>query len=97
MHFYRKDTLIADLSGCHGNSRGSVQTFFQAVLGVAISRGAIQRAIDRTSAAIKVLYEAIGQAARQAKVNFIDETPWYQKGILMWCRGFSRRSIGAPL
>jgi transposase len=30
------------------------------------------------------LYEAIGQAARQAKVNFIDETPWYQKRILMW-------------
>ena len=58
--------------------------FVKSVLGVAISRGAIQRAIDRTSEAIKPLYEAIGQAARQAKVNYIDETPWYQNGILMW-------------
>jgi len=80
----RLTALIADMSGCHGNSRGSVQTFFQSVLGVSISRGALQRAIDRTSEAINPLYDAIGQAARQAKVNYIDETPWYQKGLLMW-------------
>jgi len=80
----RLTALIADMSGTHGNSRSSVQTFCRSVLGIPISRGAIQRSIDRASEAIKPLYEAIGQAARRAKVNYIDETPWYQNGVLMW-------------
>lgn len=80
----RLTALIADMSGSHGNSRGSVRTFIQSVFGLSISRGAIQKAIDRTSEAIKPLYEAIARVARQARVNGIDETPWYQKGILMW-------------
>jgi transposase len=80
----RLTALIAEMSGCHGNSRGSVQTFLRSVFGLSISRGAIQRVIDRTSEAIKPLYEAIGQVARQAKVNYVDETPWFQNGVLMW-------------
>ena len=80
----RLTALIAEISGPDRNSRSIVQTFCKSVLGISISRGAIQRAIDRASEAIKPLYEAIGRTARQVKVNYIDETPWYQNGILMW-------------
>jgi transposase len=80
----RLTVLIAEMSGPDRNSRSTVQTFCKSVLGFSISHDAIQRAIDRASEAIKPLYEAIGNAARRAKVNYIDETPWYQSGILMW-------------
>jgi transposase len=53
-------------------------------LGVPISQGAIQRAVDRVSEAIQPHYEAIAAEAREAKVNYIDETSWYQHGKLAW-------------
>lgn len=80
----RLTALIAELSGPDRNSRSTVQTFFKSVLGIPISRGGIQRAIDRASEAIKPLYDAIARTARQVKVNYIDETPWYHQGLLMW-------------
>jgi transposase len=42
-------------------------------LGVPISRGAIQRTVDR-----------VAEKARSAQVNYIDETAWYQHGVLAW-------------
>jgi transposase len=54
------------------------------VLGVPISRGAIQRTVDRVSEAISPHYEAIATQARTAKVNYIDETAWYKHGLLAW-------------
>jgi transposase len=80
----RLTALIAEMSGPDRASRSIVQTFCKSVLCIAISRGAIQRAIDRASEAIKPLYDAIGEVARETKVNYIDETPWYQNGVLMW-------------
>ncbi len=69
----RLSAVIAELSGSHGASRQSVQNFCQSVLGFAISSGAIQRIIDRASQAILPIYNAIGQQARQAQVNGVDE------------------------
>jgi transposase len=80
----RLTALIGELSGPQRDSRSAVQEFCASVLGVPISRGAIQRAVDRVSEAIKPHYEAIAQKARQAKVNYIDETAWYQHGVLAW-------------
>jgi hypothetical protein len=54
------------------------------VLGVPISRRAIQRAVDRVSEAIQPHDEAIAEQARAAMVNDIDETAWYQHGVLAW-------------
>jgi transposase len=51
---------------------------------VSISRGAIQRDVDRVSAAITPHHEAIAEKAREAKVSYIDETAWYQHGVLAW-------------
>ena len=80
----RLTALIGELSGPQRDSRSAVQEFCASVLGVPISRGAIQRAVDRVSEAIKPHYEAIAQKARQAKVNYSDETAWYQHGVLAW-------------
>src|SRR5262249_5319264 len=76
--------LIGELSGSQRDSRSMVQEFCRSVLGVPISRGAIQRAVDRVSDAITPHYEAIAEQARRAPVNYIDETAWYQHGVLAW-------------
>ena len=80
----RLTALIGELSGSQRSSRSAVQEFCQSVLGVAISQGAIQRAVDRVSEALIPYYEAIAEQARQARVNYIDETGWYQHGMLAW-------------
>ncbi len=80
----RMTALIGELSGSQRSSRSAVQEFCASVLGVPISRGAVQRAVDRVSAAITPHYEAIGAKARGAKVNYIDETAWHQHGALVW-------------
>jgi transposase len=80
----RLTALIGELSGPQRNSRSMVQEFCRSVLGVPISRGAIQRAVDRVSEAISPHYQVIGAKARGARVNYIDETAWYQHGVLAW-------------
>jgi transposase len=80
----RLTALIGELSGSQRDSRSAVQEFCRSVLGVSISRGAIQRAVDRVSEAIIPYYEAITEKARGVPVNYIDETAWYQHGVLAW-------------
>jgi transposase len=80
----RLTALIGELSGGQRDSRTAVQEFCASVLGVPISRGAIQRMLDRVSEAIAPLYAAIAEQARSTKVNYIDETAWYQHGVLAW-------------
>jgi transposase len=80
----RLSAVICELSGSHGASRQTVQDFCQSVLGLPISTGGIQRIIDRSSAAIKPIYDAIGSHARQQDVNGIDETSWFKCGKLHW-------------
>ena len=80
----RLTALIGELSGPQRDSRSMVKEFCTSVLGVPISRGAIQRSVDRVSEAIRPHYEAIAEQARSTKVNYIDETAWYQHGVLAW-------------
>ncbi len=80
----RLSALIAEVSGIQGNSRYTVRTFCQSVLGFSISSGAIQKVIDRASAALKPVYDKIGDKARNSEVNYIDETSWFQHGALNW-------------
>jgi len=61
-----------------------VRTFCDSVLGIPISLGTIQKVIDRTSKAIKPLYEAIKNTARSVKTNHVDETSWKNGGNLHW-------------
>jgi len=76
--------VISELSGSHGASRETVQDFCQSVLGFPISTGGIQRVIDRMSAAIEPIYNAIGNQARKENVNGVDETSWFKSGKLQW-------------
>jgi transposase len=80
----RFTALIGELSGGQRDSRSTVQEFCTSVLGVPISRGAIQRGVDRVSHAIQPHYEAIAEKARAARTNSVDETAWYRHGVLTW-------------
>ena len=76
--------LVSQLSGTCGESRETVRDFVQSVLGVPISTGGIQLILDRASAAIEPVYEAIAHEARNAPVNHVDETSWKTESRLKW-------------
>lgn len=80
----RLSALVAEIGGIDGNSRETIQTFCASVLGIKVSLGAIQKIIDRASAAIKPHYEAIRDKARSVTVNHLDETTWKNGGKLNW-------------
>lgn len=76
--------VIAEMAGTQGDRRSTVRNFCSSVLGFHISLGAIQKVIDRVSAAIEPHYEAIADKARSAEVNNVDETSWTRSGVLHW-------------
>lgn len=80
----RLSAFVAELSGLNGMSRSEVKRLCGSVLGLPISTGAVQNIIDRVSLAIEPAYKAIGQIARSAKCNYIDETSWYKRHSLHW-------------
>jgi transposase len=80
----RLSSMVVELVGVHGDSRRSVQDFVASVLGLSVSLGAIQKIINRATEAITLHYDAIRKAARQAPVNYIDETSWKTNGCLRW-------------
>jgi transposase len=80
----RLSAFIGEIAGMQGNSRSTVQMLCQSFLNFTISRGAIQKVIDRVSTAIVPYYQAIAQTARQALVNGIDETVWKMSGTLRY-------------
>jgi transposase len=80
----RLSAAIAQMAGGHGDSRTLVQEFCASVLNIPISLGAIQKILDRVSAAIKPHYDRIGEVARTTEVNHVDETSHTKKGVLQW-------------
>jgi transposase len=80
----RFSALVGELAGTYGNGRRMVQTFCASVLQIPISLGAIQKVLDRVAHAIEPHYTAIATQARQAPVNYIDETPWFLTHTLEW-------------
>jgi transposase len=80
----RFSALMGELAGTYGNGRRMVQTFCASVLQMPISLGAIQKVLDRLTQAIDPYYVMIARQARQAAVNYIDETPWYCLNTLEW-------------
>ena len=80
----RFSALMGELAGTYGHGRCMVQTFCASVCGVPLSLGAIQKVIDRVTQAIEPHDTAIATQARQAPVNYIDETPWFLTNPLQW-------------
>lgn len=70
----RLSAPIAQMAGGQGDSRTIVQEFCASILGIPICLGAIQKIIDRVSAAIEPHYEGIGEVAQRCEVNHVDET-----------------------
>jgi len=67
-----------------GASRSAVQDLCASVLGIPLSKGAMQKLVERASAAIVPHYNAIGSVARSSRVNYIDETSWLTHGDRHW-------------
>jgi transposase len=80
----RFSALMGEIAGTYGNGRRMVQTLCALVLRVPLSLGAIQKVLDRVTQAIDPYYTVIAKQARQAAVNYIDETPWYCLNTLEW-------------
>src|SRR5262252_3227519 len=80
----RFSALMGEVAGTYGNGRRMVQTFCASVLRVPISLGAIQKVLDRVTQAIDPYYVVIATQARQAAVNYIDETSWFCRHTLHW-------------
>jgi transposase len=76
--------FIGEMAGIVGASRSAVQDVCASVCGISLSKGAIQKMVDRVSEAIGPHYTAIGQVARNALVNYIDETSWRTSGDRRW-------------
>ena len=67
-----------------GASRSAVQDLCASVLGIPLSKGAIQQMVNRVSEAILPYDTAIGAVARMAPVNDIDKTSWRMHGDRQW-------------
>jgi transposase len=75
---------VCELAGIVGASRSAVQALCASVCGIPLSKGAIQKMVDRVSTAILPHYTAVGQVARTSLVNYIDETSWLAGGDRRW-------------
>ena len=53
--------------------------------------------VNRVSSAILPHYEAIATLARQARVGYIDETPWYCQNALNWLWTLSTDTVSLYL
>lgn len=93
----RLTALIGQLAGMHRSSRRLIQDFCHTVLHIPMSLGAMQKSIDRVSHAIWPHYEAIAKLARQARVGYIDETPWYCQNTLNWLWTLSTDTVSLYL
>jgi transposase len=80
----RLTSFIGEIAGIVGASRSAVQDLCASVLSIPLSKGAIQKMIDRVSAAILPHDRAIGEVARTSLVNDIDETSWLMHGDRHW-------------
>jgi hypothetical protein len=72
------------MAGIVGASRNAVQALCASVFSITLSKGAIQKMVDRVSEATLPHYTAIGKLARVSPVNYIDETAWLTGGDRRW-------------
>jgi len=86
----RLTALIGESAGTHGTSRHIIQRFCASVLQVPRSLGAMQKCRDRVAQAIAPHDDAIATQARQAPVNYSDETSWFLTSTLQWLWGIVR-------
>ena len=79
-------------------SRGRTKSFFNEVLGLQISTGALSAMNKRVSAHLASAHEQLGKAIAQSNVAYCDETTWWLSGKrqVMWAactKGFAYLKI----
>jgi transposase len=80
----RLTSFVGEMAGIVGASRSAVQDLCASVFRIALSKGAIQKMVDRVSEAIVPYYSAIEEVARTSLVNYIDETSWLMHRDRQW-------------
>jgi transposase len=80
----RLTAFVGEMSGIVSVSRSAVQDLCASVFSIPLSKGAIQKRVNRVSEALVPHYEAIGRVARAAPVNHLDETSWFTQGVRHW-------------
>jgi transposase len=76
--------LAALLNKQMGLSLGHTQQALAYGFGLAVSRGGLYRALARLASQAEPTYAGLVQAARQSRVNGMDETGWKVGGQLQW-------------
>ena len=77
-------TFIAALSLRHNQSRTKIAELLKDWLGLELSEGAIDRCIHEFGCASEPVVEELLKEVRAAEVVNLDETPWWQNGVLLW-------------
>lgn len=80
----RLTAFVALMAGILGASRREIQRLLCDVFAIPASLGGIQKTIDRASDAVEPHHQTIGEIARCAPVNHIDETSWRSQHLLRW-------------
>jgi len=80
----RLTAFVGEMAGIVSTSRSAVPDLCASVFSIPLSKGAIQKMVDRVSEAIVPHYALIGQVARRATVNHSDETSWFTHGDRQW-------------
>jgi transposase len=87
--------LVAYLKGrCH-ISYTALKDFFEAVLGIKISRGFLAKQVEKVSRSLKESYEGLVAGLKEAPSINIDETGWKREGKKewIWCFKTEKRAV----
>jgi transposase len=76
--------FVGEMIGIVGASRSTVQDLCASFFGIPLSKGVIQKMVDRVFEAILPHYTAMSEVARTFPVNYIDETSWLLHGDRLW-------------
>jgi transposase len=77
-------TFIAALSLRHNQSRSKIAEFLKDWLGLELSEGTIDRCVHEFGCASEPVVEELLKEVQAAEVVHLDETPWWQNGVLLW-------------
>jgi IS1 family transposase len=77
-------TFIAALSLRCRLSRRKIQEFLRDWLNLELSAATIERCVHEFGLASEPVVERLVEDVRAAQIVHLDETPWYQRGALLW-------------
>jgi transposase len=86
-------TFIAALAKRFRHSRAKVQEFLRDWLGLELSVATINRCVHEFGLASEPVVEDLITELQRAEVLHLDETPWYQTGVLLWLWVATSRTV----